>query len=43
MEKSSPRLLAVSVIFEKPPKVNNHPTGEYSPNLVTLISAVSWQ
>jgi hypothetical protein len=25
-----------SVIFKKLPNVNNHPMGEYSPNLVTL-------
>jgi hypothetical protein len=27
-----------SVIFNKLPKVNNHPLGENSPNLVTLAS-----
>jgi hypothetical protein len=27
------------VIFKKLPKVNNHPLGEFSPNLVTLIGS----
>jgi hypothetical protein len=28
---------AFSAIFNKPSKVNNHPVGENSPNLVTLL------
>jgi hypothetical protein len=35
-EKSSPKLLSLFVISLKLPKVNSHPTGETSPNLVTL-------
>jgi hypothetical protein len=35
--KSSLKLRAISVIFKKLPKVNNHPMGENSPNLVTLL------
>jgi hypothetical protein len=35
--KKKPKLLATSVIIEKLPKVNNHPLGENSPNLVTLF------
>jgi hypothetical protein len=30
------KMLATSVIFTKQSKVNNHPLGENSPNLVTL-------
>jgi hypothetical protein len=30
-----------SVLFKKLPKENNHPTGENSPNLVTLIAIPS--
>jgi hypothetical protein len=30
-------ILATSVIFIKLPKENNHPRGEKSPNLVTLL------
>jgi hypothetical protein len=36
VEKSSAKIWATSVIFEKLPKVNNHPKGENSPNLDTL-------
>jgi hypothetical protein len=35
---SSPIICAVSVIFTKLPKVNSRPTGENSPNLVTLVA-----
>jgi hypothetical protein len=35
-EKRSPKIRATSVIIKKLPKVNNHPIGENSPNLVTL-------
>jgi hypothetical protein len=38
MERSSPETCAASVIFNPLPKVNNHPFGENSPNLVTLRS-----
>jgi hypothetical protein len=34
--KSRPRILTTSVIFKHLHKVTNHPTGEDSPNLVTL-------
>jgi hypothetical protein len=34
-------MCATSVIFKEMPKVNNHPTGENSPNLVTLLIMVS--
>jgi hypothetical protein len=40
MEKSSTKILAASVIFTKMPKVNNHPIGENSSNLVTLAVGV---
>jgi hypothetical protein len=46
VEKSSPNLCATSVIFETLPKVNSRPTGENSPNLVTLIlgsDAAQWK
>jgi hypothetical protein len=36
--KSSPKLRAISVIFQKLPKANNRPLGENSPNLVTLLN-----
>jgi hypothetical protein len=36
LEKSSPKLWAISAIFQKLPKANNRPLGENSPNLVTL-------
>jgi hypothetical protein len=32
-------MCATSVIFKPMPKVNNHPLGENSPNLVTLFAA----
>jgi hypothetical protein len=35
--KSSPKIRATSALFKKLPKVNNHPTGENSPNPVTLV------
>jgi hypothetical protein len=35
--KSSPVICASSLIFTKLPKVNSHPIGKNSPNLVTLI------
>jgi hypothetical protein len=38
--KGAPKIGASSVIFKKMPKVNNHPMGEYSPNLVTLIGSI---
>jgi hypothetical protein len=37
VEKGSPIIYGTSVIFTKLPKVNSHPIGEKSPNLVTLI------
>jgi hypothetical protein len=37
VEKSSPSIWAISVIFKKLPKVNNHPIGDNSPNPVTLL------
>jgi hypothetical protein len=37
MEKSSPKMWPTFLNFQKQPKVNNHPLGENSPNLVTLI------
>jgi hypothetical protein len=37
-EISSPIVLAISVICKKLPKENSHPTGENSPNPVTLPS-----
>jgi hypothetical protein len=36
--KSGPTIWASFVIFKKLPKVNTHPIGEKSPNLVTLLS-----
>jgi hypothetical protein len=36
--KSSQKICAASVVFEKLPNVNNHPMGENSPNLVTLLA-----
>jgi hypothetical protein len=36
VNKSSPIIWATSVIFKRLSKVNNHPIGEKSPNLVTL-------
>jgi hypothetical protein len=38
VEKRSPIICAISVIFTKQPKVNSHPIGENLPNLVTLAS-----
>jgi hypothetical protein len=38
VEKSSQKIWATLEIFKKVPKENNHPTGENSPNLVTLIT-----
>jgi hypothetical protein len=35
-EKSSPKIWATSIFIKKLPKINNHPMGENSPNLVTL-------
>jgi hypothetical protein len=37
--KKKPNTWAISVIFKKVPKVNNHPIGKNSPNLVTLEKA----
>jgi hypothetical protein len=37
IELSSPNVWDASVVSKFLPKVNNHPLGEYSPNLVTLI------
>jgi hypothetical protein len=37
VEKSGPKIWATSVI-KKIPKVNNHPIGENSPNLFTLVT-----
>jgi hypothetical protein len=37
VEKSGPFIGATFVIFSKLPKVNSHPIGENSPNLVTLV------
>jgi hypothetical protein len=39
VEISSPKILATFVVFKKPAKVNNRPTGEISPKLVTLLSS----
>jgi hypothetical protein len=39
MEKSSPKIWDISVIFIKRTKTNNDPMGENSPNLVTLVGA----
>jgi hypothetical protein len=36
--KSSPKICATSVIFKRMAKVNNRPSGENSPNLVTLLA-----
>jgi hypothetical protein len=36
-EKKLPKTWARSEIFKKLPKEINHPTGENSPNLVTLV------
>jgi hypothetical protein len=38
VEKGSPKMWAASEIFIKIPKVNNHPLGANSPNLVTLFA-----
>jgi hypothetical protein len=35
--KSGPDMWAASVIFKLLAKVNNHPMGKNSPNLVTLV------
>jgi hypothetical protein len=35
--KNGPTIWATFVIFKNHPRVNNRPTGENSPNLVTLI------
>jgi hypothetical protein len=40
LEKSIPNILATSATFRKLPKVNNHPNGENSPNLVTLVKGL---
>jgi hypothetical protein len=40
VEKSGPKIRAYSLIFTKPPKVNNDSIGENSPNLVTLLSSL---
>jgi hypothetical protein len=40
VEKSSPNIWAASVTFKKLPKVSNCPTGENSPNLVTLDDTI---
>jgi hypothetical protein len=37
VERRSPKIFDTSLIFEKMLKVNNHPIGENSPNLVTLL------
>jgi hypothetical protein len=36
VEKSSPKCVGHFCNFQKQPEVNSHPTGENSPNLVTL-------
>jgi hypothetical protein len=38
VENSTLKFWATSVIFKKLLKVNNHPIGENSPNLVTLLA-----
>jgi hypothetical protein len=38
VKKRNPKVSATSVIFKKISKVNNHPMGENSPNLVTLVA-----
>jgi hypothetical protein len=35
--KICPKMKATLVFFQKLPKVNFHPLGEFSPNLVTLV------
>jgi hypothetical protein len=40
--KSSPKMLAISVIFTKLPKADKSALGENSPNLVTLVSNVDF-
>jgi hypothetical protein len=37
VEISNPIIWAISVISKKLPEVSNHPMGENSPNLVTLL------
>jgi hypothetical protein len=37
VEKSSAKVWATSAIEKNLPNVNNHPTGEKPPNLVTLL------
>jgi hypothetical protein len=37
MEKRMAKMRTTFVIFRKLPKENNHPFGENSPNLVTLL------
>jgi hypothetical protein len=39
VEKSRPNIWGISAIFKKLPKENNHPVGEISPNLVTLLAS----
>jgi hypothetical protein len=41
MQQSSPEMRGTSVILKTLTKVNNHPLGENSPNLVTL--PVRWE
>jgi hypothetical protein len=36
VEKSNPKIWGTVVIFKKLPKTNISPTGEKSPNLITL-------
>jgi hypothetical protein len=36
-EKNQPKVWATYVNFKNLPKINNHPLGENSPNLVTLL------
>jgi hypothetical protein len=35
-------ICTTSVVLHKLPKVNSHPIGEKSPNLVTLAAYVQW-
>jgi hypothetical protein len=43
VEKSSQKMRATFLVFKTLPKVNNHPMGENSPNLVTLLLIASRQ
>jgi hypothetical protein len=40
--KGSQNILSTIVIYKKLPKINDHPTVENSPNLVTLVADTVW-